>query len=114
MIILYASSELQLTALSCEDIGLYGSVRVVVAGSNNNLRISLIYLHINDSSRTGPFKRSQNPGALEDAALKLGSTRTIGAQEGAEANVAFKGLNQFAVCIGKCHIRVVLLLIKEH
>ena len=48
---------------------------------------------------------------MEGATLKLRSARTIGAHRGAEAGVTFKGLNQGVVCIGKCHIRVVLLLI---
>ena len=48
---------------------------------------------------------------MEGATLKLRSTGTIGAHSGAETGAAFEGFNQFVVCIGKCHIRVVLLLV---
>ena len=48
---------------------------------------------------------------MEGAALKLRGARTICAHGGAETSATFEGFNQCVVCIGKCHIRVVLLLI---
>ena len=101
----------KLRFLSCEDIGRNRGVGVIVAGSNNNLSVSLMHSYVHDSCRTRPFEREENPGAMEGAALKLRCTRTIGAHGGAETGAAFEGFNQFVVCFGKCHIRVVLLLI---
>jgi hypothetical protein len=63
-----------------------------------------MHLHIYDSTRASPLQRSQNPGAVESLDFESRSMRTIGAQGGGEASAALEGLNQFVVCIGKCHI----------